>query len=170
MKQKLLLCTLLILSIALNAWQYISRSKQPQAKQEVTVQYVTDTISSPRPKDSTVVRTDTVWLTAVAKPDSSFFIHHSSLGKEDSLIPVEVPITQTHYSDTAYDAWVSGYHARLDSIQVHHKVTTITNTIYKERPAKEKRWSVSLQGGIGFTAKGAQPYVGIGIGWSLWRW
>ena len=123
---------------------------------------------SPHPQDSTVVRTDTVWLTAVTnKKDSSLFTLHSSLKRDSSL--VEVPITQKHYGDSAYDAWVSGYKAQLDSIHVRNKVTTITNTVYKEKPGN-RRWNVSLQTGIGLTTKGAQPYVGIGVGWSLWRW
>lgn len=73
-------------------------------------------------------------------------------------VEVELPITQKEYGDSTYKAWVSGYDAQLDSIKVYQPTRYIT-IIAKE---KSKRWSIGVQGGIGMTPKGIQPYVGFG--------
>lgn len=74
-------------------------------------------------------------------------------------VEVELPITQKEYGDSTYRAWVSGYDARLDSIKMYQPTRYITiNT--KQEPSK---WSIGLQGGVGITPKGIQPYIGIGI-------
>ena len=72
-------------------------------------------------------------------------------------IRVRLPIESKHYSTTNYDAWVSGYEPTLDSIKVYSR----------EIKPKQSRWSIGLQGGIGLTPKGVQPYVGVGIGFKL---
>ena len=165
MKVKTIPWLLLALSVIVSLWLHIDGRKPPQAeKPKVNVRYVTDTVTAPRPRDSTIVRTDTVWLTAVRQK-----VIRDTVWR-DSLTQAVVPITQKHYGDTAYDAWVSGFRARLDSIRIRHRTVTVTNTIYKELPTKEKRWNVSLQAGYGFTPNGAQPYVGIGVGYAMWRW
>ena len=89
-----------------------------------------------RPATDTVTRRDTMLLT-------------------DSVL-VEVPIAQRHYSDTTYEAWVSGYEARLDSIRVFQREVT------QWKESKPSRWSFGVQAGYGITPKGFQPYLGIG--------
>ena len=44
-----------------------------------------------------------------------------------------IPITQRYYKDNRYEAWVSGYNPRLDSVNVFTPVTikTVTNTVKK---------------------------------------
>jgi len=44
-----------------------------------------------------------------------------------------IPITQKYYKDPRYEAWVSGYNPRLDSMNVFSLVTvkTVTNTVKK---------------------------------------
>lgn len=44
-----------------------------------------------------------------------------------------IPITQKYYKDPRYEAWVSGYNPRLDSVNVFSPVTvkTVTNTVKK---------------------------------------
>ena len=51
----------------------------------------------------------------------------------------EVPITQKVYEDSSYTAYVSGFHANLDSITIRNKIITntvretITKTVTKKR-------------------------------------
>ena len=71
-------------------------------------------------------------------------------------IQVRLPIESKHYSATNYDAWVSGYEPQLDSIKVYNREVIV-------KP-KQSRWSIGLQGGVGITPRGVQPYVGVGIG------
>ena len=107
---------------------------------ETLLRVVRVPVSVPRPCEphaaDTVVHPDTVWA--------------------------ELPITQKRYTDSLYTAWVSGYHPSLDSIYLHRPTIYIKTT--EASPKREKRWQVGLQGGVGMTPKGVQPYVGVGVG------
>lgn len=70
-------------------------------------------------------------------------------------IRVRLPIESKHYTSINYDAWVSGYEPSLDSIKVYNREMVV-------KP-KKSRWSVGVQGGVGMTPKGVQPYIGIGV-------
>jgi hypothetical protein len=67
------------------------------------------------------------------------------------------------YKDSTYYARISGINAYLEHIEVYPRTTTryITNTerVY----IQPKKWSVGIQGGIGITPKGLQPYFGVGV-------
>ena len=78
---------------------------------------------------------------------------------------VTIPITQKEYVDSTYRAWVSGYMANLDSIEVYRRnvYTTRTITVQKKAP----RLSVGLTGGYFVTPKGLQPGLGVGLTWRL---
>lgn len=87
-------------------------------------------------------------------------------GISNDSIEVEIPVTQRHYVDSTYDAWVSGYEPRLDSIRVYARNETRTVRI-REPP---RRWHVSVTAGYGYTPKGFQPWIGIGISYSIFSW
>lgn len=72
-------------------------------------------------------------------------------------IRVRLPIESKHYTAESYDAWVSGYEPTLDSIKVYQR----------EIKTKQSRWSIGLQGGVGLTPKGVQPYIGVGVAYRL---
>lgn len=82
---------------------------------------------------------------------------------QDSAI-VELPITQRHYADSTYEAWVSGpVDPRLDSIRVFAPTTIITKREWKP----PKRWHIGITAGYGYGAKGFQPYIGVGVTYSI---
>lgn len=85
--------------------------------------------------------------------------------QEDS-VAVEIPITQKHYRDSTYEAWVSGFAHNLDSIRVFPRTETITIKEYKP----PNRWHIGITAGYGYTPHGFQPYIGIGISYSLFSW
>ena len=78
-------------------------------------------------------------------------------------VSVELPIMQSVYEGKDYKAYVSGVRARLDSIYVFplHEVVTIKE---KQPP---KRWHIGVTTGYGIGTKGLQPYVGIGLTYSI---
>ena len=76
-----------------------------------------------------------------------------------------VPRTQKRYEDSTYTAWVSGYEARLDSIEVYRKTTYITKR--EEGRVKNKRISLGLTGGVGYGVFTRKPDVWVGIGCTL---
>lgn len=124
-------------------------------------------VSRPVPVREEVVRYVTVRVTA----DSS---NVAKIGKDSIAAPttaadhfpdtaqtVMLPITQQVYRDTAYTAWVSGYRPRLDSIEVYPR-TLIVRTA-SQSACKPRRWSFGIQAGYGYTPRGLQPYVGLGL-------
>lgn len=81
----------------------------------------------------------------------------------DSAI-VELPIVQRHYSDSTYEAWVSGpIDPQLDSVIVFAPTTIITKREWKP----PKRWHIGPTIGYGYTPQGFQPYIGISITYSI---
>lgn len=118
---------------------------------------VIDTITIDRPivKDSVVVKTVTRFLRLA---DTMCVVFRDTVTMHDSIL-VEVPITQKIYAGDDYQAWVSGFEAKLDSIEIYRRTTTI-----RTRP---RRWSVGLQAGYGLTTRGFAPYVGVGVAYRL---
>lgn len=79
---------------------------------------------------------------------------------------VYLPITQKIYKDSLYTAYVSGYRAKLDSIEVYSKMQTV---FVRER-AKRKRFGLGVQAGYGFLGNKLSPYVGVGVSCNLFEW
>lgn len=86
-------------------------------------------------------------------------------GGSDSVV-IEIPTLQRYYSDSTYEAWVSGaIDPRLDSIRVCLKTRYITERVIEPK----KRWYIGVSAGYGYGANGFHPYIGIGITYSLIR-
>ena len=84
-----------------------------------------------------------------------------------AIIPIEQAVYQDSTESAQYTAYVSGFRAELDSIQINCKntETIITNTI----EIKPRRFGVGLQLGVGVSPQGvAAPYVGVGVQYRLW--
>lgn len=80
---------------------------------------------------------------------------------------------QRHYSDSTFDAWVSGIDPRLDSIKTYQTNMIIT----KEIPViqvKKTRWGLGIQAGFGAGLAGTHvyytPYVGVGLSYNILSW
>lgn len=80
-----------------------------------------------------------------------------SIELDGDSLTVTLPITQKVYSDSTYTAYVSGFDAKLDSINVYSKLVTVT----KREPPPAITFGV--QAGYGITPKGMQPYIGLGV-------
>jgi hypothetical protein len=67
------------------------------------------------------------------------------------------------YVHPTFYAKISGINAYLEEIRVYPKtITQYVNTkeyIY----IPPKKWSIGIQGGVGVTPKGLQPYIGFGV-------
>ena len=82
----------------------------------------------------------------------------------------EVPITQKVYEDSLYTAYVSGFHASLDSITVRNRI--VTNTIREtitKTVTKKRLFGFGVQAGYYLTPAGLQPGIGIGVHINLSR-
>ena len=106
--------------------------------------------------DSCIAMRDTA---AISDPGAGIEIRSSS----DSVL-VPLPTIQRHYADSIYEAWVSGpLDPRLDSIRVLVPTTVITKRDWKP----PKRWHIGVTAGYGYGVKGFQPYIGVGITYSI---
>ncbi len=78
-----------------------------------------------------------------------------------------VPRTQKRYEDSTYTAWVSGYEARLDSINVYQRTVFVTKT---QTVTKRNRFGVGLTGGVGYGIINRKPdvFIGVGVTWRIW--
>lgn len=148
-----------------------------------TITYV-DTISyyQPVPKDSAVVSYVMRVLPVMGsdnittKKTSTFLAEQYAQNNGENIPPlyasvdsdsvaVAIPITQKRYEGDGYRAYVSGYEPNLDSIFVFPKTTVIHERSYKP----PNKWHIGIMGGYGygFKSKQAEPYIGIGITYSI---
>lgn len=83
----------------------------------------------------------------------------------NDTVYVAVQRERVVYQDSLYRAVISGIYPSLDSMQVYPRTTTIT---IREKE-KAGKWHLGVQAGVGYTGK-IEPYIGIGITYSLWEW
>jgi len=112
----------------------------------------TVTVREPVYVDRETVRTELVAVTDTVRLRDTLF--------------VEVPIESRHYSDSLYDAWVSGYRASLDSIRVYPRTTYVTTERTVRVPSR-RRWGVGVQAGYGVGKSGLSPYIGVGVSYNV---
>lgn len=147
-------------------WFGGSRSSPPPFNDTITIcDTIVDTIPYrlPVPVDSVVLRHEIVKLPVIDNADTQ---RPDTIVKVDSMY-VEVPISQKEYRDSTYQAWVSGYKANLDSINVFQKTIIETNTVY----SRPKRWGLGIQVGAGVIGqRKIEPYIGIGISYNILTW
>ena len=82
------------------------------------------------------------------------------VGSPTDSVTVEVPLAAVEYEGEGYRAYVSGWRPRLDSLILEIPATTVTLREVSPRPS---RFSVGIQGGVGITPAGVQPYIGVGV-------
>lgn len=163
MKKALGIIALWFLSVAIAEallWYFFPPKNNAILTSDTVIVY--KTIAAPQAADS--IRTGVV----VRSLPIYYAVHDTSVIADTAIIrdtvSVKVPISRKTYIGEDYRAVVSGYEASLDTIQV--KTKTITNTIYQE----PSRWALGVSAGYGMTAKGLQPYVGIGVTYNILQW
>ena len=117
----------------------------------------------PVPKDSVVIRYVTVTLPAA----------HDSVPADDDpdeamatdSVRVEMPITQKVYSTPDYTAYVSGYRASLDSIDIYR----MQYSLEPRPPDKTSRWGLSAGTGVAWTPNGLKPALFVGVSYTFKR-
>ena len=85
-------------------------------------------------------------------------------------IAQRIPISQRYYKGDSYEAWVSGYNPKIDSLRVYATKETIElNTVtVKEIRSDYSRWSIGLGVGYGWNGRWS-PYIGVTANYSLIR-
>lgn len=144
------------------------RCKEQREAQTIThidttrvVVYDTVTYRQPIAVDSVVLRYETIKVRKVVNDTIKV------LDSAEDSVSVEIPITQKHYADSTYLAWVSGYDPCLDSIKIYPRTEVVTIAKIQD---KSKRWGIGIQGGVGYGKGGFTPYIGIGVQYNIIRW
>lgn len=133
----------------------ITRCTNKAATEPTLHDTIVDTIKVIKPVAVDSVVTRYKWVNVERVKDTTIVNEVSEVVFD--TVMVRLPIESKHYEGEDYEAWISGYEPSLDSISIYN------HTIVP----KPKRWSIGVQGGVGMTPKGVQPYVGIGIGYRL---
>ena len=112
----------------------------------------------------TVIKVDTLRISSPMAP-LLFIQLKDTIHIGDTVVNRE----QACYKDSLYQAWVSGYHPRLDSIEVYPRTVfqEVTNDIYHNIVPKRKRWGLGLQAGYSYPNG---LYLGVGISYNLFMW
>lgn len=134
------------------------RTSEPTVRRDTVILRDTLTVPVPAPSATEVVRRDTCWL-----------VRCDTVWRADTLrIPVAVPVERRVYATADYRAVVEGYRPRLVSMELYRQTQVVT-----ERPAaRPRRWGVGIQAGWGFAPRTGrlEPYIGIGVQYSIWQW
>lgn len=114
----------------------------------------------------TVLRVDTV-VVRVPQAVTRTVVRHDTIriacsGGSDS-VDVALPVAQSHYIDPCGEAWVSGWHARLDSMRFYPSTVTVTRT----QTATPRRWHIGVTAGATATAHGVAPGISVGVTYSF---
>ena len=110
-----------------------------------------------------VKRTDTIFET-----DTTIKIIFDTIsGASAAIIPIESVIYQDSTQNAKYRAYLSGFRASLDSIQINCLQTeTIITKIERE---KARKIGIGVQLGVGLSPQGiAAPYFGVGVQYRIW--
>lgn len=137
---------------------------QPVPKDSMVIKYVTRTLPVKNRDNSTTNKSDTFLAEKYAQNNGENIPPLYASVDSDSAA-VAIPITQKRYDGDDYLAYVSGYEPNLDSIFVFPKTTVIRER--NEKPPN--KWHIGVTGGYGygFKSKQAEPYIGIGITYSI---
>ena len=119
---------------------------QPQIIRDTTIIEQIDTQYFPKPVPYKVEVRDTIRLT------DTIYIGGQMLFQEVK-----------EYKDSSYYARISGINANLEEIRVFPKYSTVYINTTEKVYQKPRKWELGLQGGVGITPKGVQPYLGFGV-------
>lgn len=165
------LCTAFIVFYAMNVAK--NRSVPEQTVEIATVETIdTARFMKPEPVTAEVIKVKSVKLkvksgTARNGLGINKCAYVDSLSHNVDSIDVVIPIERKVYQDSNYRAVVSGYDVSLDTIEVYarHEITTIRHTV----TTSPKRWGIGLAAGYGVTPKGLQPFVGVSVTYTIFR-
>lgn len=140
----------------INGWTSCHRTTDKEVITITDTLVLTDTIIKMQPKPYKVTIIDTIYLPQQPQKPQKPQI--------DTLIRQEVI-----YKDSTYMAVVGGIEPYLKSIEIYPKTIYVNNnttTTIKVR----SHFGLGVQAGYGYGRNGLQPYVGIGVQYTLIQW
>lgn len=146
------------------SWQKNREQTEPISADTVVLTHI-DTFFIDKPTEIVryVIRHDTIFETDTAIK----IITDTISGASAAIIPIESVIYQDSTQNAKYTAYLSGFRATLDSIQINCLQTeTIITKIERE---KARKIGIGVQLGVGLSPQGiAAPYLGVGVQYRIW--
>ena len=84
----------------------------------------------------------------------------------DTTVSVPLPVTEYYYTDTNYQAWITGIDCRLDSLKYREKNTTITHTIETTIHHFQK-FGLMAGAEVGYNVRTKRPSLSPQIGFEI---
>lgn len=138
-------------------WPFLGRFSEVKTKVDTLTVYDTICVEKPVFYEKRVVDTMVVTVTEWE------VVHDTAF--------VTLPREEVEYRDTSYRAVVSGFLPRLEELEIYQKERVVTIQTEKVVTVPErKRWGAGVQAGYGITPAGFQPYLGVGVSFTLARW
>lgn len=131
----------------------------PYTGADTAVYVDTVKVVKPVPRDSVVIRYETVTLPALTPPSVKQAVDSAAITTDSAT--VQIPITRHEYGDSTYHLTVSGYHVAVDEISVFPRREVVT---IKHPP---KHWHLGVSVGYGMTPQGFQPAVALTLTYSI---
>lgn len=121
----------------------------------------------PVPRDSVVIRYVTATLPAAHDSITADDVPEDAVCEKaaSDSARVVVPITQKVYSTPDFTAYVSGYRASLDSIDIYRMLYSLE----PRPPDKTSRWGLSAGTGVAWTPNGLKPALFVGVSYTFKR-
>jgi hypothetical protein len=138
-------------------WPFLGRFSEVKTKVDTLTVFDTICVEKPVFYEKRVVDTMVVTVTEWE------VVHDTAF--------VTLPREEVEYRDTSYRAVVSGFLPRLEELEIYQKERVVTIQTEKVVTVPErKRWGAGVQAGYGITPAGFQPYLGVGVSFTLVRW
>ena len=159
MSKKLTLILLAVISAILFFGGYFL------GKQSIEVKTITKHVYHERIVERPVVRDSVVYKDRIVYKHRIDTVKETETQYRVDTIFEPIPFEEKTYSDSLYEAQVSGYQPRLDWLRIQQK-EIVRETLVEKNP----HWSLTIGPSIGYSfLPERQPYIGVGIafGYSL---
>ncbi len=134
-----------------------AKSSLTEAPADTILLVDTVRIASPKPLRTLMGEARITRRLPLVKPE---FAGNDSLQSTDSA-NVMIPIDTTVYHTGNFRAVISGFNARLDSMEIYRNEKIITRNV------KPKRWAVSCGIGLTVAPGSVKPGIYVGVGYVL---
>jgi|GEM_PF-2579942 len=138
-----------------------SRTDEPTIKTDTVIINRTDTVVIEKPTEIVryITRYDTVRTTELVVISDT--LENGQIKPSTAIIPIEMICYKDSTEKAQYKAYISGYHAALDSISIN--CFTTEKIITKEINHPARRIGLGVSVGYGVANSGISPYIGAGI-------
>lgn len=116
-----------------------------------------DTVVVERPVAVGRQKADTIFVRVAA----------DSCGAVADSVDVRLPTESLHYAGDRYEAWVSGFRPRLDSLRIYGEDRVVNSVVALPSVRRRRHWGLGVAAGVALTPSGVGPGVVVGITYSL---